>query len=260
MPSRYLTVFIRLFKANLMREMEYRANFLSSFVMVNLWLGLNIVFFKSAYGMVDQIGSWTEDQALFFVATFKVVDNVFFLLFFRGLLRLQDAIRSGEYDQTLVKPMAPLFLTCFATFDIPRIVNIGASLALFVYTGKNITTDASPALFFLMMVCGVVVYASMFLALNTMALHFINTNNLIGIFFDVLEFGRLPSTITSGMLRNVFLFAFPVLFVAGVPCEYVFGDAGVRLVVWAVAVAAGAAGVSITFFKLSLRSYTSASS
>ena len=110
------------------------------------------------------------------------------------------------------------------------------------------------------MLCGVMIYASMFLVLNTLALHFISTQNLIGIFFDILEFARMPSTITSGTMRNVFLFVFPVLFLAGVPCEYVFGDGGVRVVIWAVSVAILATILAVSFFKLSLRNYTSASS
>ncbi len=259
--NRYWKVFLRLLKASLMAEMEYKVNFITSFFLINIWLAMNVIFYKSTFSMINYIGNWNEDQALFFVAAFNVVDNLFFLLFFKSLLDLPNAINLGQYDYILLKPISKVFMTCFKTFDVSRVINTFFSLILFIYTINFVSIKPVPFVFFLvMMINGILIYASIFLIISSLSFHFISIYNVINIFFDVMEFGRLPSTITKGALRFGFMFVFPILFIAGIPCEYLFSQNNFKLVLLSTSVTILFVVIAVSFFKFSVSRYSSASS
>lgn len=259
--SRYFKVTLRLLKATLMSEMEYKVNFITSFFLINAWLVVNIIFFKAIYLRIDFIGNWTENQALLFVAVFNIIDSVFFLFFFRGLLSLEQSVSSGLYDYILVKPMNSIFLTCFNRFDISRIVNIFFSFLFFLYVARDF--HFSPlqfSLFLLMMLNGTIIYGCIFFMVNTLAFYFTNVFSFISLFFDFMEVGRLPPTVAGGFIRDIFMFVMPLLFIAGIPCEYLFSQNDYRLVLMSTGVMILFVLLSILFFKRSVQKYSSASS
>lgn len=257
---KYVKVTFRLLKASLMAEMEYKMNFITSFFLINLWLLITVIFYKSMYSHVNFIGNWTENQALFFVATFNVVDGIFFLLFFRGMLGLQNSVNTGQYDYILTKPISSIFLTCFNQFDISRIINIFFSLVLLIYTLGGVEFNIIQLIFYIVMVAnGVIIYGSIFLIINTLSFYFTNVFNIISIFFDILEIGRLPSTIAIGAIRGFFMFVLPILFIAGIPCEYLYSQNDFKLVFISTAVMFVFAIIAILFFKLSVKKYSGAS-
>ncbi len=259
--KKYSKIFKMLFKANLMSELQYKANFVTAFILINLWLIINIIFIKSIYSYFPSIGNWTEDQALFFIATFNVVDSLFFLMFFRGILGIQNDVKSGQYDFVIVKPIDGIFLTCFKKFDITRIVNLIFALLLFVYTLQKLDYTAfALANFIILMLAGVIIYASIFLMINALSFYIVNVFTAIQIFFDLMEFARLPSSLTTGILRKILMTIFPILLISGVPCEFLFGYVGTNVMIFSIAITLLTAFISIKFYKFSVRRYSGASS
>lgn len=259
--KKYKRLFRTLFKANLMCEMEYRANFIIAFFLINAWLIISIAFIKSVYSSFPGIGNWTENQALFFIATFNVVDNLFFLLFFDGMISMQDDINSGQYDFILIKPVNGIFFTCFKRIQITRIVNLFSSVLLFLYTISYINFSILKFIqFMVLVVSGVIIYASIFFMINTLSFYIVNSYSAIVIFFDIMEFARLPSTIATGIVRTMLITIFPILFIAGVPCEILFGYSGLNVFLLDLGVTAVAVFIAIEFYKFSVKKYSGASS
>lgn len=258
---RYIRIFKRLFKASLMSEMEYKANFFAFVFFINLWLGINVVFYKSIFAQVNSMGNWGENEALFFVAAFNVVDSVFFLLFFKGIFSLQTEVSKGTYDFTIIKPISCTFMTLFNSFDVSRLINLFFSLILFFITlGKINIQPIQLILFLVMMINGVIIYQSIFLVINTLSFYLISIYNLFVVFFDVMEFARMPSVIISGPARFLFMFLVPILFIVGIPCEFLFGVPNYKLVILSTAIAVLSSGLSTKFLNYSIKHYSSASS
>lgn len=258
---RYLRIFKRLFKASLMSEMEYKANFFTFVFFINLWLAINVIFYKSMFAQVSNLGSWGENEALFFVAAFNVIDSLFFLLFFKGIFSLQATVAKGTYDYTIIKPVSSVFMTLFNSFDISRLINLAFSLILFFITLNNISIQPFQFFIFLiMMINGIIIYASIFLVINTLSFHLINIYNLFVVFFDIMEFARMPSTITTGPVRILFMLFIPILFIAGLPCEFLFGESNYVLAIASTVIAALALLLSTKFLNYSIKHYSSASS
>lgn len=258
---RYLRIFIKLFKASLMSEMEYKVNFFSYIFFINLWLAINVMFYKSMFSHVDYLGSWGENEALFFVAAFNVVDSLFFLLFFKGIFSLQEKVSKGTFDYIIVKPISGIFLTFFSTFDISRLINLAFSLVLFFVTLGSIKIQPLQLVFFMiMMFNGLIIYASIFLMVNTLSFYIINVYSIFNIFFDMMEFSRMPSVITTGGLRILLKFIIPILFIAGLPCEYLYSKNNYELLIQSSVIAIIFIFVSTRFLNYSIKHYSSASS
>ena len=258
---RYLRIFKRLFKASLMSEMEYKANFFAFVFFINLWLGINVIFYKSIFSQVNSMGNWGENEALFFVAAFNVVDSLFFLLFFKGIFSLQTSVIKGTYDFTIIKPVSSVFMTLFNSFDISRLINVSFSMILFLVTLRKINIQPFQFFVFLiMMVNGVIIYASIFLIINTLSFYLINIYNLSVVFFDVMEFARMPSVVISGPARILFMFVVPILFISGIPCEFLFGDPNYKLAIASTIISLCFWLISTKFLNFSIKHYSSASS
>jgi ABC-type uncharacterized transport system permease subunit len=79
-------------------------------------------------------------------------------------------------------------------------------------------------------------------------------------FFDIMEFARMPSVASTGVVRLVFMFIFPILFIAGVPCEFLFGSLNHIFVLVSTLIALTFGALALWFLNFSAKKYSSASS
>jgi len=111
-----------------------------------------------------------------------------------------------------------------------------------------------------LVISGVIIYASIFFMINTLSFYIVNSYSAIVIFFDIMEFARLPSSITTGIVRTMLMTIIPILFIAGAPCEILFGYSGINVFLLDLGITAAVVFIAIKFYKFSVRKYSGASS
>jgi ABC-type uncharacterized transport system permease subunit len=56
----------------------------------------------------DAPNGWDRWKSVFFPGTFTVIDGIYMTFYFFGVRKIPDAIRTGQFDLCMAKPVSPL--------------------------------------------------------------------------------------------------------------------------------------------------------
>lgn len=250
-------------RASLVREMEFRANFLLGLLRQILWLGVFILMIESMFAHTRSLAGWQKNEVLVILALSRLVEGIMNALFARNIGELPDSIRTGRFDYTLTKPLPSQFFTAFQRLAIHNLGNIVAGVILFVYA---LVSLGSPAvwsrlpLWLLFIFLGIVIFYSLLILVASLAF-FLERLEGIWAFMNIFsEPLTVPFDIFPARTRIVLTYLLPLAFIVFIPAQVITG----RLAWWHLPLAAL---IAFTFLSLAnlawragLRRYTSASS
>lgn len=257
----YLSVYAGFLSTSFAKEMGFRLNFFL-LILVDLSFYLMSIFsVHIIYEHTSVVGLWNEQELLFFVSFMLVVDQFHMALVSESFWRLSPAIRMGELDFILVKPISSLFQVFF------RYIRPATTL-LFLPVWLHLIYRAWQLDFGLgqlLLLPLVVVLATLLLfgieigiATSMFWLQYGQGVNFIRI--ELQNMSRWPDFVYQRWIRRVFSFGVPVLMV-GSQSAYFLLDPGQPWPLVALAVACVLVwAVTAMLWKLGLRRYESASS
>lgn len=114
---KHLRIWTRLFRINLMSQLEYRANFATGLMMEGGYLFAKIMYVIVVYAAGKRIAGYTPDEILVFVGTFVTLTGFYAGIFMMNLFHLAQMVRDGSLDLLLVKPVSSQFLATFRRSD-----------------------------------------------------------------------------------------------------------------------------------------------
>ena len=150
------------------------------------------------------------------------IHNAFFISFWwQGRL-----VRTGEFDQMLVRPIHPIFQIMTQGHPLPAIGELIPAVTLFALTFSkaNISWNPLNVIFLLLVVfSGAIIEWAVFLFFAAFDFWFIQTENLRGICEPFLwQVAKYPSHIYGRFFQFVITFVFPYAFIAYYPTHYFF--------------------------------------
>jgi len=234
---KYFSLYLAFFRANLMKDMAYRGNFLlgsltTALESLMVYFGVAVLFRH-----VTTIAQWTYEEMLILLGVYMISNSAAWLLFRAGVSDLDRTINRGDLDWYLVKPIDAQFLSTVTRIDIE---------------------DAARSLVGLVLV-GLGLY-SIQLALKTVSFKSLQgwaTNSIAFRFHDLAQY---PTDIYRGLMRVVYTFVLPLAFIATVPAKALIGEITAGLFALSLLIAAAALAITRLIWKRALRTYTSASS
>ena len=114
--------------------------------------------------------------------------------------------------------------------------------------------------FLVMLLSGVAIVYSIWLAMVSFAFWFVRIDNITELFYAFYEAGRYPVTIYRGVVRALLTFVIPIAFVTTFPASALIGRLDQTTVLIAVVFAVAFLFLSSRFWNFALRHYSSASS
>lgn len=265
-PGRYLEIYWLMIRNSLIREMNFKANFILWMVVELLWFLGQIVFLEVLYSQVNTIGDWSKWECVLLVGTHQITSQIFQAFFYVNLSELPELIRTGRLDLMLLLPVDAQFAVSTRKFGMDNIVNalVGASIVTFSLYKLHIVPDPRQiALYTLAVAFGVTVHYSVMFGLATIAFWIVRAQGLIYGYFNVFNIARYPAAVfPKGLFRFVFSFFIPVIIVANVPARLL---ARAMEAPWLPLVQLAGASLFIffatrAFWHFALRRYSSASS
>lgn len=259
---RYLRLWRRFAIIAFVREAEYRANFAVGVLVGAIGLGLAVLTFGILYSYTDDVAGWSRAEALMLVGIFRVVQALIELAIARNMWNVADAVRTGEMDYLLVRPVSSQFLATLRVLNLAEGVNALAGLALVVWAGNLAGVRwqvAQVAAAVVLALCGLVLLYSCWCFLVTFAFWF-GAGPLESVFLWFIGAGQYPVSFFKGWVRVFFTFVFPVAFAATFPAEALLGRLDPRTLALGVALAALALIGANRFWNYGVRHYSSASS
>jgi ABC-2 type transport system permease protein len=262
--GRYGSLYGALVKNSIVREMNFRTNFILWIFVELLWFVLQLTFNNVIYLHTDQIGSWTKWHVVMLIGCSHFIQQIFQTIFLVNCSNLCELVRTGRFDFMLAFPINARFLVSMRHSDLGGIFSAMTGLAVMIYAGYRLQLHPSlPQILLFALLCGAAVllhYSLMFL-MATASFWTVRAQGLVMAYYNLFSVARMPDAAFKGSMRGVFSVAVPMLLIANVPVKVLTNLLGSP---WEIGLMLG---LTIAWFALShavwkraLRAYTSASS
>lgn len=221
--SRVLRAFWR---ANLVEEMQYRANFVASVLGTIFWMAAALLTLELFFSHTEQLGGWDYWEVVVLLGVFNALNGVIETVLRPGIGRLADEVRSGALDLVLVRPVDPQLYMTFRRLDVWRIADIvlGLGLAGYALARMNrVPSAAEIGTFVAMMISAVVVVYAIWLTLMSLSFWFVAVENITVLFDAVFEAARYPVSAYPGVIRFLFVYLLPIAWTTTIPASALTG-------------------------------------
>jgi len=208
-----------------------------------------------------QLQGYTLWQVLLFYATFNLIDGIpqFFL---RDVYRFRGHVVKGYFDYILAQPQPTLFKALFGGSDILDLPLLLISIAFLIVSLFNIgpISLTGLAVFLFLLINGLIIAASFHIFVLGMGILTTEVDNTIMLYRDILRMGQLPVEIYQHPISFILTFVIPVGIMISLPVKALLGFVSPQLIIISTLFSIGLLFLSIKFWQLSLKHYTSASS
>jgi ABC-2 type transport system permease protein len=248
-------------RANVVEEMQYRANFFASVLGTLFWIGIALLTLELFFSHTTRLGGWDYWEVVVLLGVFNALTGVIESVLRPGIGRLAEDVRSGGLDLVLVRPVDAQFYVTFRRLDIWRLADIVLGLALAAYALARLGVVPSVgriAAFVVTLGAAVAVVYAIWLTLMSLAFWFVAVENISVLFDSVFEAARYPVTAYPGVLRFLFVYLLPIAWTTTIPASALIGRLEPGIAVVALLVATVAIALSRLLWRSALRRYTSA--
>ena len=260
----YIKLYGYMVKNNIMAQMEFKANFVSSIITEIAFLMSKALYIIVIYSVGFSINGVTPNQMLMFIGSYTLITGVMDSVYYPNIASIPEYIRSGELDIYLTKPISTQFLASFRRFNIGLgIPNVLAGVIMIVaswhLSGVPVTFfNITGYITFTVIGC-IITYPLLFFP-TILAFWFVKTDTLYDLTFSLWDFNNMPMTIYNKVLQRIGIFFIPVFLLTNFAPMYVFGMLPLVYRVFAFLAVPFFVGLVIIFWNRAIKSYTSASS
>jgi ABC-2 type transport system permease protein len=263
---RYLEIYSIMLRNSVIREMNFKANFLLWMAVELLWFLGQIVFIEVLFQYVNTIGEWTKWEVVLLIGTHQIIAQIFQAFFYVNVANVPELVRTGKLDFMLLLPVDSQFAVSTRQFGLDNLINalVGVAIVIFALAKMHVVPGAVQILLYIPAIAlGVAIHYSIMFFLVTMSFWIVRAQGLVFGYYNLFNIARYPDSIFGkGMFRFVFSWVIPVIVVANIPARLlgrIFYEP-VTLMLHLIGAAALAVLITRTFWYFALRRYSSASS
>ncbi|HEU4753662.1 MAG TPA: ABC-2 family transporter protein [Armatimonadota bacterium] len=260
---RYLRLYGVFLDTCFAREAEFRANFWANLITNSGWLLFSVALIKVVYLNTPSIAGWSEAEAMVLTGTHGLVQGLFSIVAFQNLSRLPEQVRLGTLDYVVTKPVSPLFMVSTRYVKLDSLGNALGAAAVILYgvsMAGRVPAPPDLAAYTYLTVCALAIYYGVYLLLMTLSFWFVRVDNLAVLSDVIFHIGRYPVDIFHRWVWSLFVYIVPLAFVACFPARALFGRLGPGFLALGAVFAVLLGAAAVGFWRLGLRSYSSASS
>ena len=220
--NRYLSIYWIMLRNSLIREMNFKANFVLWMIVELLWFLGQIVFIQVLFAYVNKIGDWSKWEVVLLVGTHQLIGQIFQAFFYTNVANLPELVRTGKLDFMLLLPVDSQFAVSTRQFGMDSIVNalVGVGIVIFSLVKLEVVPSVAAVLLYLVaIVLGVAIHYSIMFFLATISFWIVRAQGLIYGYFNLFNIARYPDVVFRGLFKFVFSWIVPVIIVANVPAR-----------------------------------------
>lgn len=216
----HLYILRHYFSQYLKARMAYQGDF---FIAVFTSFSATVASFGFLYILFQRVGTlqgWRFEE-LVFVYGFSLVCLGFFNVLSLNLYEFGDRyIMEGRFDQVLLRPLHSLFQVIFEAFRIESFQEVFTGAVAIAYASRRLHLHPGGVellLFPLMVLCGVIIYLSIFVCLTSASFWFEDRIGIVPPVYNMIPFGRYPTTIYNGFVQFLLNWIIPFAFASFYP-------------------------------------------
>ncbi|MGI9615814.1 MAG: ABC transporter permease [Acidimicrobiales bacterium] len=263
-----LVLYRYIVSARIRSDWQYRTSFLLFTLSQAIINSVEFAAILILVNLVPSLGGWSVAEVAFLYGLasvpFAIAD-----IFISSIDRTSQYVQSGEMDRLLLRPVSPLVQLVSLEFELRRVGKVIPSLVVLVWAIINVDVSWRPgevALLLGALICGVAIYAALWIGTSSAAFWFVATQEAANAFTYGGEFANeYPLHLYRGWIRAVLGWIVPLAFVAYVPSQVILdAENPLELPSWLVflsaPVAALALGIALLTWRLGIRQYQSTGS
>lgn len=259
--ARLLRLFYYQSKLKISRAMMYRFDFLIGMTVALCFSSIGPVLQYLIFTQTKGFPGWNLKQIILFQGVLLFVLGIRRILFGDLHYFVTELIQKGDLDRLLIKPSPAIGIILASGFNLN---GIGTLLAGSVIMGYSIhaldltITAGAIGLFALSILFGIVLFLALEIMFTCAVIVLVNIGRLDDIVQSITGFGEYPLSIFTAALKIALVTFIPFAVWVNYPAEALLnrwdnGQAAVSFLVCMLLL-----GISLSFWKLCLRRYTSA--
>ncbi len=220
---RYSQIYLLLLRNSLIREMNFKANFLLWTLVELLWFGGQILFIDTLFRHTGAIGDWTRWHVVALVGTHQLIAQLFQAIFYVNLSNLPELVRTGKLDLLLTQPVDAQFAVSTRQFGPDNLINAALGLLITLFGLHHLDVRPSPshiAVYSLLVLTGISVHYSVMFSLSALSIWMTRAQGLVFAYFNLFNVGRYPDSVFKGSFRRILGVLPPVILVAALPARW----------------------------------------
>ena len=261
--KRHFLVLFTFYKAAILTDLEYRANFVVSALLSLINIGWQIGGIGIFFLHTERIGDWSFSEVLLVVGLYVAFLGFIEMILYPNVQEIVRHIRLGTMDFILTKPINSQFHASLRKISIWKGIDVLIGVGVVLYALSLQTSHPSVGnilLFALLCMSAIIILYSLTMLLITSAFWFVQLENVMELLLIFFDAARFPVTVFPSWLRILLTFIVPIAFVTTIPAAVLLNRLDTNFALLSIIIATGTLVVSILFWKFALRHYSSASS
>lgn len=218
--AKYLRLWIEFLKISLMAESEYRVNMVIKVLSDIIWYCTQISVFEVLFFHRPQISGWDIQSMRVFMGLLFAIDATYMILFHDNFEQAANAVRRGELDFILTKPVNSQFMFSCQKVNGVYAINLALVFGYLIWAIGRLPVAPEFVLYPMtvaLAVCGLIVLYSLRFFFAGLNLILTNAGNLTYVWYQFYRLGNRPHALYPSWLRWAILTLFPVGLIVSVP-------------------------------------------
>jgi ABC-2 type transport system permease protein len=194
----------------------YRSAFWIGFIGQILGYGATFATLYIVIVNFQVLDGWNGDEVLFLYAMYLLSYALGACFFFNPCTRLAANIRTGEFDNTLTKPLSPFAHEFFMGFNFGYVSHVSLSVAVLVFCIVRLHLEITPIsiLVFAGLLIGAVLTQCAILIFSSAFSFLLITNNpVFNLMETIKQFIHYPLSMYPAALQFLLTFVIPIGFI-----------------------------------------------
>ncbi|MEJ6952277.1 ABC transporter permease [Natronospora cellulosivora (SeqCode)] len=219
----YLTLYIEFIKIRIQSIAEYRGSFISGCIAQFVSYGAQISLIWIMINQFETIGGWGPFEVMLLYSLNLISYSLAAFFMFNPCQQLYSMIRSGDFDEILIRPLNELLYLITRNFNTAYVSHISLSIITIVICLMNLDfTFSFFNLFFLIIVIvsGALIQAAAFLITTIPVFWVISASNIMNVFFfNLKQFITYPLSIYNRFIQILLTIIIPYGFISFYPSQ-----------------------------------------
>lgn len=220
-----LSIYGRLLGARIRADWQYRTSFVLYFSAQTVVAASDLAAIMVIFTSVDELAGWSMTEVAFLYGVSGVAFGLGDLVV-SPVEAVARHIKAGTFDHFLIRPVGTLWqllATEFAARRLGRSVQPAVVLAIALVVADIRWTPAAVVLVPLSVLCGTVIYSSIWVVTSSIAFWTVESQELANSFtYGGNALNHYPLDVLGSWLRRIATFVVPLASVAYLPASWLF--------------------------------------
>lgn len=257
----YLSVYQGFLQTSLAEATSFRAHFFLVMITDLIFYLVSLSSVGFIYNHVSTIGIWDRSEFLFFLSFMLAVDHLHMTFISQNFWEFSFLLRTGKLDFLLLKPIGSIFSCFFQRMRPSTILNGVVPWSCLVYFGNEAGLPwTSWILIPFLILLALALLVALEILLSTLMFVTIESYGINFLRMQFQSLSRWPDFVYRYYFQKFFTVFVPILLIGSIPVKILFGESGVRELIWMISALLVVIWLTRIFWWRGLKRYESASS